>query len=106
MSGTTATTQFAGVKAATSGTNDVVVYYENGDVNNNTPRYFNIIVNGGAPQRQGPFPVVTPGVWTNPNGVTVTLSGFVAGSNNTVVITTDRVHAVPDLDWIEIVPGK
>ncbi|HSZ82252.1 MAG TPA: discoidin domain-containing protein, partial [Polyangia bacterium] len=33
----------------------------------------------------------------------ISLTGFNAGTNNTVSVTADATHAAPDLDWIEIV---
>jgi hypothetical protein len=41
--------------------------------------------------------------WSHPRGAAISLSGFNAGSNNTITVTADSVHPAPDLDWIEIV---
>jgi hypothetical protein len=99
--GPTATVKFNNVPAATGGVNNLVVYYANGDGGGNI-RYFNIKVNGGAPQQKG-FKVVEGGNWSAIGQASVTLSGFVAGSTNTVEFLGDGIHAAPDLDWVEII---
>jgi hypothetical protein len=91
--------KFTGVNVAASGTANLVVYYTNGDAYNLT-RYLQFIVNGGAPQVV-PFGGIQD--WSHPRGSTVQLTGFKAGSDNTIYVTADATHAAPDLDWIEIV---
>jgi hypothetical protein len=91
--------KFTNVSVAESGSANLIVYYTNGDAYNLT-RYLQFRVNGGAPQVK-PFGGLQD--WSHPRGGAVTLSGFNAGSNNTVYVTADSTHAAPDLDWIEIV---
>jgi hypothetical protein len=90
---------FNNVRAVASGTNNVVIYYTNGDTTG-LNRFFNISVNGGAAQNKA-FPGSAS--WSKPVGVTVTLSGFVAGNTNTIKFLGDGTHAAPDLDWIEVI---
>ncbi|HXI55765.1 MAG TPA: discoidin domain-containing protein, partial [Polyangia bacterium] len=98
--GPTAFVTFNNVKSAVAGSNDLVIYYNNGDCSPD-PRYFDISVNGGAPQRKT-FPVVAYGDWNPVGQVKITLGGFVVG-NNTVSFVGSAISAGPDLDWIEIV---
>jgi hypothetical protein len=83
-----------------------VVYYDNGD-SGSGQRYFNIKVNGGAAQNKA-FNIVAQGDWTAVGQAQITLSGFTAGSTNTVQFMGDGMHMAPDLDWIEIMaaPGS
>jgi hypothetical protein len=90
--------KFSGVPAATAGTNNLVIYYANGD--GGGLRYFNIKVNGGAAQQKG-FKFL--GDWGKVGQATVTLSGFTVGSANTVEFLGDGSNSVPDLDWIEVI---
>jgi hypothetical protein len=98
-----ATVTFSNVRSSTDGSRVLIVYYANGDAcaNDACVRYFNISVNGGAPQ-MWPFPVVKGGNWNVISGMPVELTGFVAGSTNTITFTGDLSHAAPDLDWIEV----
>jgi hypothetical protein len=91
--------KFSNVNVALGGTNNLVVYYTNGDAAS-LNRYLRFKVNGSANQD-----IAVAGIndWNNPMGVTISLSGFNAGSNNTIYVTADDTHAAPDLDWIEIV---
>jgi hypothetical protein len=93
----TATVAFQGVKAATSGANNLVVYYTNGDTGR---RWFNIQVNGGAPQL---FQFDPTDSWTTVLAKPITLTGFKAGSANTVTFAANGSNSPPDLDWIEVV---
>ena len=98
-----ATVTFNGVFSSTTGARTLIVYYANGDscLNDACQRYFDISVNGGAPQVFG-FPVVKGGNWNVISGMPVVLSGFAAGATNTITFTGDTMHAAPDLDWIEV----
>jgi hypothetical protein len=98
VNGTTGV-QFNGVTVANSGADNIIVYYENGDAFNQT-RYFAFSVNGGTTQVKA-FGGL--GNWQHPRGAAITLSGFKAGSSNTIKITGDGVHQAPDIDWIEVV---
>jgi hypothetical protein len=91
--------KFSNVNVAAGGTQNLVVYYTNGDAFNQT-RYLQFIVNGQAPQVR-PFAGLQD--WRNPHGAAISLSGFNQGSNNTIYVTADATHAAPDLDWIEVV---
>jgi hypothetical protein len=103
--GPSSTVTFKNVMAASAGSNQLVVYFANGDTGSST-RYFNIKVNGGAAQSVA-FPVVASGDWSKVGQSLVTLTGFSAGSTNTVQFLGDGLHGAPDLDWIEVVaaPG-
>jgi hypothetical protein len=92
--------KFTGVNVAAAGTNNLVVFTTNGDAPGTSYRHLNFVVNGGAPQN-----VIFPGnnSWSIPVATTVTLGGFIAGSNNTIYVVGDAINAAPDLDWIEIV---
>jgi len=59
-------------------------------------------VNGGAAQSRS-FGSLECGNWHRIGQTQITLSGFNAGSTNTVQFMGDGSHAVPDLDWIEVV---
>jgi hypothetical protein len=98
-----ATVTFTGVRSSTSGSRVLIVYYADGDSCGNTAceRWFNISVNGGPPQPWA-FPVVKAGNWNVISGMSVGLTGFVAGTTNTITFTGDAAHAAPDLDWIEV----
>src|SRR6185436_499031 len=41
--------------------------------------------------------------WHKIGQMMITLSGFTAGSTNTVQFLGDGTHSAPDLDWIEVV---
>ncbi|HTA20690.1 MAG TPA: discoidin domain-containing protein, partial [Polyangia bacterium] len=97
--GSNAGVTFTGVPAATAGVNNLVVYYTNGDTSV-YQRFFNVIVNGGTPQLKG---FVQSAGWSADAQASITLTGFNAGSNNTVQFIGDGVHGAPDLDWIEII---
>jgi hypothetical protein len=99
-SGPLSTVTFRGVRAAATGTNNLVVYDTNGDTTGQ--RYFDISVNGGAVQNKAFVPTAS---WSATGQLIVTLSGFVAGSTNTIQFRGDGSHAAPDLDWIEVVAG-
>jgi hypothetical protein len=98
-----ATVTFKGVLSTTHGSRVLIIYYANGDSCGSTPcaRYFNISVNGGAPQLRG-FPVVKGGNWNVIGSEPIRLDGFAAGATNTITFTGDLSHAAPDLDWIEV----
>jgi F5/8 type C domain/Alpha-galactosidase, CBM13 domain len=88
---------FNGVSAATTGANNLVVYYTNGD---SARHWFNIQVNGGASQL----------IQFDPSGSSstvlqkpVTLTGFKAGTANTVAFMANGSDSPPDLDWIEVI---
>jgi hypothetical protein len=95
--GPTSTVKFSGVPAALAGTNNLVVYYANGDATGT--RAFNIKVNGGTAQTKT-FPAL--GDWRKVGQVIVSLSGFTAGNTNTVEFLGSGVYTAPDLDWIEV----
>jgi hypothetical protein len=92
--------KFTGVNVAVAGTNNLVIFTTNGDAAGTTNRHLNFVVNGGAPQN---VTFSSNESWSIPVGTTVTLTGFNAGTNNTLYIVGDATHAAPDLDWIEIV---
>jgi hypothetical protein len=92
---------FTSVYAGAAGTNNLVVYYSNGDCPVGNLRYFNVKVNGGPSQNRA-FPS-NCGDWSEVNQMMITLSGFTAGSTNKVEFFADGQHAAPDLDWIEVV---
>jgi hypothetical protein len=98
-----ASVTFKGVFSSTTGSRVLIVYYANGDAcaDDTCQRYFNISINGGAPQTWA-FPVVKSGDWNVISGMPVTLTGFVAGAANTISFTGELGHAAPDLDWIEV----
>jgi hypothetical protein len=100
--GPTAAVKFTGVYAGAAGTNNLVIYYANGDCPVGNLRYFNVKVNGGAAQNRS-F-ASNCGGWSTVNQASITLSGFKAGNTNTVDFYADGQHAAPDLDWIEVVP--
>jgi hypothetical protein len=100
--GPTAGVTFTGVYSGGAGTNNLVVYYANGDCPTGNLRYFNVKVNGGAAQNRA-LGSLECGNWAKVGQTIITLSGFTAGSNNTVEFFADGQHAAPDLDWIEVV---
>jgi hypothetical protein len=102
--GPTAAVKFTGVHAGAAGTNNLVIYYANGDCPTGNLRYFNVKVNGGAAQNRS-FASMTCGDWHKIGQAIITLSGFKAGNVNTVDFYADGQHAAPDLDWIEVVPA-
>ncbi|HTA20005.1 MAG TPA: hypothetical protein VK989_11970, partial [Polyangia bacterium] len=104
--GPTASVKFTNVMAGAAGSNNLVVYFANGDCPTGNLRYFNIKVNGGAAQSRS-FASISCGNWDAIGQTMVTLSGFTAGSTNTVEFLGDGTHAAPDLDWIEVMaaPG-
>jgi hypothetical protein len=89
------------VRVSVSGAQNLVVYYTNGD---SSTRYLNISVNGGGAQHIA-FPVVSAGNWDTVFGKTITLSGFVTGSTNSVSFMNDGSNGAPDIDWIEVMPS-
>jgi hypothetical protein len=93
---------FTGVYSGAAGTNQLVLYYANGDCPTGNLRYFNVKVNGGAAQNRA-LGSMECGNWSKIGQVMVTLSGFNAGSNNKVEFFADGQHAAPDLDWIEVI---
>jgi hypothetical protein len=101
--GPNAAVKFTGVYAGAAGTNNLVIYYANGDCPAGNLRYFNVKVNGGAAQNRS-F-VSNCGGWSKINQAIITLSGFKAGTANNVDFYADGQHAAPDLDWIEVVPA-
>jgi hypothetical protein len=103
--GPTATVTFKKVMAGAAGSNQLVVYFANGDCGSGQ-RYFNVKVNGGSAQNKS-FPIVAQGDWTAIGQATITLTGFTAGDTNTVQFMGDGSHSAPDLDWIEVMaaPG-
>jgi len=96
LSSTSAVT-FNNVKAATSGVNNLVIYYTNGDTNR---RWFNIKVNNGASQLIQFDPT---GAYDTVLQKPITLTGFNAGSSNTVAFMANGTNPPPDLDWIEVI---
>jgi hypothetical protein len=88
---------FNGVRAATSGANNLVIYYTNGDSGRH---WFNIQVNGGAPQL---IQFDSTGGWSKVLNKPVTLTGFSAGNTNTVSFSANGSDSPPDLDWIEVI---
>ncbi|HVU49784.1 MAG TPA: discoidin domain-containing protein, partial [Polyangia bacterium] len=91
--------KFSGVNVACAGTANLTIYTTNGDVVGTTARHLSFIVNGGAPQD-----VTFTGAndWSHPAGQAVTLSGFNAGTNNTIYVTATGSAGAPDVDWIEV----
>ena len=98
-----ATVTFNNVFSARAGSHTLIVYYADGDscTNNACQRYFDISVNGGPMQVWG-FPVVKGGNWNVIAGMPIALTGFVAGTTNTITFKGDLTHSAPDLDWIEV----
>jgi hypothetical protein len=92
-----------GVNVAAGGTNNMVVYYTNGDpLGYGFPtRTLLVSVNGGAVQSRD-FPPTGAG-WSDVASITISLSGFVTGSNNTVRFSGSATAQAPDLDWFEVV---
>jgi hypothetical protein len=92
--------KFSGVNVACGGTNTLVVFTTNGQPVGDMSRHLNFVVNGGSPVN-----VAFAGAndWSNPVGANVTLSGFNAGTSNTIYITGDANNPAPDVDWIEII---
>jgi hypothetical protein len=82
------------------GTHMVVVSYTNGDSKGRT---LYIGVNGG--DSQAFFSVFNPtGAWDKVAAVTISLSGFRAGTNNVISFFIDTEQPPPDLDRIEVSP--
>jgi hypothetical protein len=98
--GPSATVTFKNVMAGAAGSNNLVVYFADGD-SGSGQRFFNVKVNGGGAQNKA-FNIVAQGDWTAIGQMQITLSGFTAGSTNTVQFMGDGTHAAPDLDWIEV----
>jgi hypothetical protein len=101
--GSHATVTFSDVLSTTAGARVLIIYYADGAacLDNACLRYFDISVNGGTPQSRT-FPVVKGGDWNVIGSQPIVLTGFVAGATNTITFTGDRLHAAPDLDWIEV----
>jgi hypothetical protein len=99
--GPAASVTFNSVKAAVAGNNDLIIYYANGDCSP-LPRYFDISVNGGPPQRKS-FPVVAYSDWNQVGQVKITLGGFVVGTNKVTFTGSSVITGGPDLDWIEVI---
>jgi hypothetical protein len=93
----------SGVNVAAAGTNNIVVYYTNGDLVGSADRQLAVKVNSGAVQIRS-FPP-TGFNWDTVASMTISLSGFNAGTNNTVDMRSvnDMVHQAPDLDWFEVI---
>jgi hypothetical protein len=92
---------FNKVNAAANGAHDVYVYYTNGDAKS---RFFGIRVNNGPLQTFAASQHSLTSDWNQVFSMVVSLSGFQAGSN-TITISADGTHSVPDLDWIEVMAG-
>jgi hypothetical protein len=91
----------SGVRAAVAGTNNIVVYYTNGDPIGSPTRTLLVSVNGG-PQQSRDF-AATGKAWDDVVSTTITLSGFKAGNTNTVKFSGSSTAEAPDLDWFEII---
>jgi hypothetical protein len=100
--GPTAGITITGVYSGGDGTNNLVLYYANGDCPTGNLRYFNVKVNGGPAQNRA-LGSMECGNWHRVGQTIVTLSGFTKGSNNKVEFYADGKNAAPDLDWIEVV---
>jgi hypothetical protein len=84
------------VDAGTSGTHVLSIFYTNGD---SIARSIYVGVSGN--ESQGFLGVFPPtGDWTTVSSVSLTISGFRAGTNNTVEFFIDSEHGAPDLDRI------
>jgi hypothetical protein len=90
-----------GVRAAVAGTNNIVVYYTNGDPIGSPTRTLLVSVNGGPEQSRDFAP--TGKAWDDVVSTTITLSGFKAGNTNTVRFSGTDTAQAPDLDWFEII---
>jgi hypothetical protein len=90
-----------GVRAAIAGTNNIVVYYTNGDPVGSPTRTLLVSVNGG-PEQSRDF-VATGKGWDDVVSTTLTLTGFKAGNTNTVKFSGTDTAQAPDLDWFEII---
>jgi hypothetical protein len=89
------------VRAAVAGTNNIVVYYTNGDPVGSPTRTLLVSVNGGAEQSRD-FAATGKG-WDDVVSTTISLSGFKAGNTNTVKFSGSATAEAPDLDWFEII---
>jgi hypothetical protein len=89
------------VNVALAGTNNLIVYYTNGDLPGAAPRQLTVIVNGGAAQVRN-FPP-TGANWDTVKNATISLSGFNQGSNNTIYFGGTSSAQAPDLDWFEVI---
>jgi F5/8 type C domain len=91
--------KLTGVNVSAAGTNSLVVYYTDGD--SYYGRSLSVSVNGGTPQIVN-F-AYAGGTWDQVTSMTMTLSGFNAGNNNTVQLMGANGNGAPDIDWIEVV---
>jgi hypothetical protein len=92
---------FSGVVAPESGTNTLIIYYSNADSIN---RSIYVGVNGGDSQML--LAVFPPsGGAGNVSSIALPLSGFNAGSNNTLMFFIDTELGAPDLDRIGLAPS-
>jgi hypothetical protein len=89
------------VNAAQAGTANIVVYYTNGDPVGSPTRTLVVKVNGGADQVRN-FNA-TGADWNTVVNTTITVSGFNAGSNNTVYFGGTSTAQAPDIDFFEVI---
>jgi hypothetical protein len=90
------------VDAGTSGTHVLTIFYTNGD---SIARSIYVGVSGNESQAfLGVFPPT--GDWNMISSVSLTVSGFRAGTNNTVEFFIDSEHSAPDLDRIVMMPAS
>ncbi|HEV3030866.1 MAG TPA: discoidin domain-containing protein [Polyangia bacterium] len=93
---------FSNVSAPESGTNTLLIYYTNADSEN---RSIYVGINGGDSQQLlSVFPPT--GGAGNVSSIAVPLSGFNAGSNNTIMFFIDSELRAPDLDDIGFAPSS
>lgn len=90
------------VDAGTSGTHVLSIFYTNGD---SIARSIYVGVSGN--ESQGFLGVFPPtGDWNTVSSVSLTMSGFRAGTNNTVEFFIDAEHGAPDLDRIVVMSSS
>jgi hypothetical protein len=84
------------VDAGTNGTHVLSIFYTNGD---SIARSIYVGVSGN--ESQGFLGVFPPtGDWNTVSSISLTMSGFRAGANNTLEFFIDSEHSAPDLDRI------
>src|SRR5207237_995967 len=90
------------IEGGTDGTHVLSIFYTNGD---SISRSIHVGVSGNASQSfLGVFPPT--GDWNTVSSVSLTISGFRAGANNTLQFFIDSEHGAPDLDKILVMPSS
>jgi hypothetical protein len=86
-----------------AGTNNIIVYYTNGDPVGSPTRTLLVSVNGGPTQSRDFQP--TGSDWNTVASTTIALTGFKVGNTNTVRFSGSATASAPDLDWFEVING-